>query len=57
MCVGGDPQFLSLSGLVGLSFCVCVCFVEHGIPFRWEIAAELFSLWREKDRKRERERE
>jgi len=30
--------------------------VEHGIPFRWELAAELFSPWREKERERERER-
>jgi hypothetical protein len=29
--------------------------VEHGIPFRWELAAELFSPWREKERERERE--
>lgn len=27
--------------------------VEHGIPFRWELAAELFSPWREKERIRE----
>jgi len=32
--------------------------VEHGTPFRWELGAELFCVWKEREeREREREKE